>query len=78
MRLAVLRAAVERASGSVASVTSGPHGQRITVPASSRLNSEQWGHLLSALQTADAWGSGDATGAIVVWAEITEGTGHDH
>jgi hypothetical protein len=77
MRVAVLRAAIERASGSVASVTARPHGQRITVAAPSRLNAERWGSLLTALRTADAWGSGDATGEIVVWAEIKE-NGRNH
>lgn len=72
MRMAVLRTAIERASGSVASVTSRPHGLRVTVAAPPRLSTEQWGSLLSALQLADRWGSGDATGEIVVWAEIKE------
>jgi hypothetical protein len=72
MRAASLRAALERATGSVAEVSSNKGALRISATAPS--DAETWERLLKVFASAENWGAGDATGVTRVWIEIPEET----
>lgn len=69
-----LRTALERATGEIATAapTARPGTLRIAVPVPANPGDEQWERVLLALRSAWRWGSTDAAGRTVVWAEIRE------
>lgn len=68
MRAAALRAALERFSGSVATVTATDHAVRISVPYSLAWSIEQFQRVLHLVQGAPDWG-GTSQPEPVMWAQ---------
>jgi hypothetical protein len=68
MRAAALRAALERFSGSVATVTATDRAVRISVPYSLTWTLEQFGRVLHVVQDAPDWG-GSSHPEPVMWAQ---------
>lgn len=68
-----LRAALEEAVGFPADVsTPGPDRTRLTVRLPADIDEDRWRAALHAVQTAPDWGSSDAMGGLVIWAEVCQ------
>ncbi|MCU7825467.1 hypothetical protein [Kitasatospora sp. DSM 101779] len=73
VRANVLREALERATGEVATTTGkAPGAVRITVTIPERCTDEQWAAVLQVLRSVARWGASDGAGRTVVWAEVQE------
>ncbi|PBC71768.1 hypothetical protein BX265_6381 [Streptomyces sp. TLI_235] len=73
VRANVLREALERATGEVATTArTAPGTVRITVTIPERCTDEQWAAVLRALTSVARWGASDGSGRTVVWAEVQE------
>ncbi|MFJ6566202.1 hypothetical protein ACIQNU_02190 [Streptomyces sp. NPDC091292] len=70
LRAAALRTALERALDEPVHVLVTPGGIRIHATAPPGDDTATWTAVVTALQTADRWGSSDSTGAPEIWAEV--------
>lgn len=71
MRAAALRGALERASGTVATVTATGHRVRLSVPYSLTWTLAQFQLVLRAVQAGDDWG-GNSHPEAVMWTELIQ------
>lgn len=69
--LDTLRSAMERVTGCTATVADRGAYVRVSVPAPE--GDEEFRALLDVLLTADAWGSSDGTGELLMWASLVKG-----
>jgi hypothetical protein len=74
MRAAVLRTALERETGQIASARETAAGIRVSAPVPTPCGGERWAAILRVVETADQWGSTDAAGHQTVWAIVREDT----
>ncbi|MET7914477.1 hypothetical protein ABZU45_00805 [Streptomyces avermitilis] len=72
LRAAALRTALERALDEPVHMLATERGIRLHVPAPAA-HHPAWTPVLTALRSADRWGSTDTTGTPEIWAEINEG-----
>ncbi|MFI5687931.1 hypothetical protein [Streptomyces sp. NPDC051636] len=71
-RAAQLRDALESALGEPVHLLATDRGYRIIIPAPDSTDHKTWADLLTALRTADRWGSTDTADVPEVWAEVEE------
>lgn len=74
-RALALRAELERAVGAVADVALTSDRIRLTVTVPIDIDEERWRTALHAVQSAHDWGSSDAMGGLVIWAELDPNEG---
>lgn len=70
LRAAALRTALERALDEPVHLLAVDDGVRLHAAAPAPSNAEVWEAALTALRTADRWGSTDTTGTPEIWAEV--------
>ena len=70
LRVAALRTALERATDQPARLLATPHGTRVYVTAPA--DPDAWERTITALNSADGWGSTDSSGRTEVWAQIDD------
>ena len=71
LRAAALRTALERALDEPVHALTTSGGIRVHAPAPPA-SDDRWPSLLTALRSADRWGSGDTAGTPEIWAEVDE------
>jgi len=70
LRAAAFRTALERVLDEPVHLLAVERGIRVHVTAPDQSDTKTWRSLITALQTADRWGSSDTSDAPEVWAEI--------
>jgi hypothetical protein len=71
LRAAALRAALERALNEPVHLLTVDGATRISAPAPPA-DADSWPAVMTALRSADRWGSDNTTGAPEVWAEVDD------
>ncbi|WP_432135136.1 hypothetical protein [Streptomyces sp. bgisy154] len=70
LRAAALRTALERAVDAPARLLAVEHGMRVYATAPDPSDTAAWERAMSALRSADRWGSTTASGVPEIWAEV--------
>lgn len=72
LRAAALRTALERALEEPVHLLATEHGVRLHAPSPAAPDPETWEAVLTALRSADRWGSSNQGAIPEIWAEVDE------